>query len=92
MKTLTNWSVAMDPRNPYLAPELRQQCLQGARGDGANVITSVIVGKTGLKESLQRDVVTKSGTRYILGEIDPAYEAIYPNARVRLMDSLAEVE
>lgn len=92
MKTLTNWSVAQDPRNPYLAPELRQQCLQGVREDGANVITSVIVGKTGLKESPQRAVVTKSGTRYILKEVDPQYEAIYPNAQVRLMDSLAEIE
>ena len=27
--THTNWSVAMDDRDPFLAPELRRQCLAG---------------------------------------------------------------
>ena len=96
MKTLTNWSVVMDPRNPYLAPELQKQCLAGQREEdlerGTHCTTSFIVGKTGLKESLQRAVVTNSGTRYMLLEVDPEYEARYPNALFRLMDSLTEVD
>ena len=91
-KTLTNWSVVADPRNPYLAPECRKMCLSGQREDGATVVTSVIVGKTGILEGLQRKVVTNSGTRYLLLEVDPEYEARYPNALFRVMESLTEVK
>lgn len=90
--TLTNWSVVADPRNPYLAPECRKMCLAGQREDGATVITSVIVGKTAILGGFQRKVVTTSGSRYLLLEVDPEYEARYPNAMFRVMESLTEVK
>jgi len=33
-------------------------------------------------------VQTHSGTVYLLGEVDPEYENMYPNAKRRLMQSL----
>jgi len=34
--------------------------------------------------------LTRSGSRYELGDIDPEYEKIYPNARKRLLGVLGE--
>ena len=81
MKRIENWSVTPCPRNPYLAPELRPQCLQGiCKGQG--ILTSPIV-------SASRDeTIWTMNTEYELGEVDPEYEAEYPNARGRLFSSL----
>jgi len=84
---IDNWAVV--GRDPYLAPELQTNHLIGtvtnhpAHEDGREVKTSRIVGME------EPDIViTVSGSRYVLGEIDPEYEAEYPNARERLFDSL----
>jgi len=53
--------------------------------NGKNVHTSKVIGKIGDK------VLTKN-TLYLLGEIDPEYERLYPNARERLFNSLQEVK
>jgi len=64
------------------------QCLSGRvtghphLPDGKDISTSPIVGKVG--ELVQ----TKSGNRYELGEIDPVYEAKYPNAKARFFATL----
>lgn len=88
---IENWCVTYQDNNPYLAPELRKQCLGGRATNvedlddlyTENIITSSIVGKT--KEG---HVVTKSGSVYTLGTINPEYEKLYPNAKNRLLDSL----
>lgn len=88
---IDNWSVCVPGADPYTPPELIRQCLQGnvfgdaRREDGHLVCTSPIVGKKGER------VATRSGSCYELGSIDPAYEAVHPNARQRLLDSLPEV-
>jgi hypothetical protein len=88
--TLTNWAVVQFPANFYEAPELRVQCLTGKRPQDvtslhSRVTTSPIIGKR------WDEVVTRSGSHYTLLEVDPKYEAAYPGALKRLMDSLPEL-
>jgi signal peptidase I len=52
---------------------------------GKPVSTSPIVGKRGDK------VVTRSGTEYELGAVLADYEAQFPNAKERLLQSLKTV-
>lgn len=42
---LNKWFVTPDPRDPYMAPEQRAQCLGGDRGDN-DCLTTAIMGKT----------------------------------------------
>jgi hypothetical protein len=85
---LDNWSVVNDG-DPYKAPEQQESRLHGnAFGhprfdDGKTITTSAILTKDGDL------ILTRSGSRYELGDIDPEYEKIYPNARKRLIDSLS---
>jgi hypothetical protein len=79
---LKNWFVIQDPRDQFMAPELRPQCLGGDRGDN-DCLTTPIMGKTE-----DGYVVTRSGSHYKLLDVDPAYEAEYPDALNRLMNSL----
>jgi len=51
--------------------------------DGHPVTTSRIVGKNS-----DDTVVTYSGNVYELGEVDPAYEEMFPNARDRVIGTL----
>jgi hypothetical protein len=66
-------------------PEHGRVCLHGfvighpRCQDGKEVTTSLVVSRHGNK------VVTKSGSEYELGEVDPSYESLYPNARRRLL-------
>ena len=88
---LENWSVVTLDNDPYKAPELKHPHLCGiAYGhpkfdDGKMVTTSTIMWKK------QLTVVTLSGTYYMLGEVDPEYEKLYPNAKERIFNSLKEV-
>jgi hypothetical protein len=90
---LENWSVVYDNNvDPYTAPELIRSVLQGnvygnpKFDDGTFICTSSIVGKN------NGDIITKSGSRYELGNVDPAYEALYPNAKRRFFKSLCKVD
>ena len=65
---LENWSV-ITRGALYKAPEACVNCLSGRRvEDNKEVITSYIVDSHGLK------VYTRSGSTYILGEIEPEYK------------------
>lgn len=79
--------------SPWLQPpEHERFCLHGVvRGhyrcaDGKEVTTSTIVSRRGDR------VVTKSGSEYELGPADPMYEALYPNARERMLANLHSYE
>lgn len=89
MPKLDNWSIVHTALSPYHAPEkyagyARLQGLISGHPnfqDGLGVTTSRVVAVDG-------DVlITKSGTRYELGEVDPNYEKEFPNARERLFKS-----
>ena len=88
MPTLNNWSIVAHSGNPYLAPELHSCCLCGivsdhpAFEDGARIQTSSIVAKN------DEEIVTFSGSTYLLGTVDPDYESQFPGAYERLLDSL----
>ena len=84
-QTLSNWAVAMDDRNPFQAPELRDQCLAGQRENGSHCLTTGIVGKS------NGCVITRSGSHYKLLDVDQNYEKQYPGAFDRLMNSLPTV-
>ena len=100
MSRLEQWAVVRAQISPYMAPEQPLQCLQGILSDhgrmpdGSDVTTSPIIGKRlvdlGIGEQ-RYVVVTRSGTEYLLGAIDPLYEDIFPDAEVRLFKSLPEV-
>jgi len=92
MTKIDNWSVVNGNSSPYNAPETQWQALSGnitghpKLGKLDGITTSRIVGwSLGM-------VLTKSGTNYELGEVDPAYELLFPNARERLMNSLKDIK
>lgn len=85
---LENWFI-IHRSSPYTAPELCEACLCGnvyddlRREDGHHIITNSIIGKT-----IDNEIVTKSGSRYTLGEVSIDYVKNYPDAFNRLLDSL----
>ena len=85
---LENWSVVFSDNDPYLHPELQTLSLCGnvfnhpRFKDGKRVTTSSIKGFDG------ELIMTSSGSKYELGEIDPEYEKLYPDAKNRLLNSL----
>lgn len=65
---LHRWSVTQSSDDPYLAPEQIHACLLGIRdSDGKYVRTSPIVKAEG------KEITTKSGTLYILEDMDPDF-------------------
>jgi hypothetical protein len=92
MISIDNWILTSTDTNPYLAPELIKMCLYGIvsnhpkHKDGTYVTTSHIVGYDYLYDA----VITVSGSRYKLGEPNPGYEAQFPNAKQRFIDSLSK--
>lgn len=90
MIRINKWGLFV-PFSPYQAPELRTMCLSGhvtdhpRLGEG-NITTSAIKHA----ELIGEDIIvhTVSGSRYVLGEVDPAYEEEYPNARQRFIDTI----
>lgn len=93
MTRLENWGTIPDPNaDPYLAPELRSVLLIGEVydhpnfriTDGERITTSSISGQGPVDGSC----VTAGGTVYELGEPDPAYERLYPNAKERFFTTL----
>ena len=79
---LNNWSVVK--RDPYIAPEMQSSCLRGQVtghseiADGEYVTTSSIISNADGK------ITTVSGSVYELGDVDPEYEKVYPNAAERI--------
>jgi hypothetical protein len=90
---LDQWSVGRHKReDAWTPPEMVRPCLRGVvsghpqRKDGTMLCTSPIVGVTSTA------AVTESGSVYELGEVDPEYEAAFPDARNRLFSSYPNVE
>jgi hypothetical protein len=88
---LEKWCVISRSSPALEPPELERFCLHGfvsghARcADGKEVTTSLVVGRNGI------NVVTKSGSEYELGIVDPVYESLYPKAKRRLLARLQSV-
>lgn len=91
---LNNWSL-VSCGGIYDAPELYSFHLEGQVTNhprfpsGHPVTTSRVIGyvednETGLL------VLTKSGSAYQLGQVDPDYEKAFPNAEQRFVTSLKE--
>lgn len=83
---LEQWSVGRHKRDQYRPPEDCPPCLHGfvtghpKKADGSEITTSLIIRAVG------DAIETESGSLYELGEVDPEYEARYPNARARLFE------
>ena len=92
---MENWSV-VSCDSPYTAPELLVARLHGKVfghprfPNGAEVTTSRVAGCSEVEDHLE--IVTGSGSHYVLGEVDPNYEKSYPDARERLWRSLLKGE
>ena len=85
--TLEQWALTCD-NDPYKAPEAQRTLITGrVYGhprfvDGSMVSTSPPV-------SLEGEIlITKSGSKYKLGDMNAEYEAQYPNARERFFTTL----
>jgi hypothetical protein len=93
MPRIEQWSVVVGEINPYMAPEQVTQHLHGRVydhpdfQDGELATTSRIVGARIGKEG--DFILTYSGREYALGEVSPEYEARFPGAEARLINSLA---
>lgn len=91
--TLNNWSICAAGLNPYQAPETIEQCLQGnvfgnPRFNAGDHITTTGIVSVDPEKDL---VITRSGSVYKLGTIDPAYEDQFPDAKARLFASWPNV-
>ena len=76
IKLIENWCIVPSKKsNSYKPPELAVKNLKGDLECGNYVRTSAILG-------VNKDghVVTKSGSIYKLGKIDPKYLEAYPDA------------
>ena len=88
---LDSWCLISRSYPALPPPEQEHCCLHGLVSghprchDGKEVTTSFIVSRDGSK------VVTKSGSEYELGDVDASYEALYPNARTRLLAGLSSL-
>lgn len=88
---LNNWAI-ITYGSPYTAPECRRQCLIGETKDhpewedGHSIVTSGLRGRYG------ELVVTGSGSFVELGEPSANYEASFPEAKKRLLESLSELK
>lgn len=84
---LENWSIVSVNFSPYTPPELLPKALHGLVygnpkfADGEEVTTTPIAGVRDGK------AVTRSGSVYELGTVNPNYEAQYPGARERFLGS-----
>jgi hypothetical protein len=85
---LDKWCVVSRSFTAWQPPEQARCCLHGLVSghprcaDGKPVTTSLMIG------CHQNRIVTKSGSEYELGEVDAAYETLYPNAQPRLLATL----
>ena len=88
MACLENWCIVEDESDPFQAPELRWPLLQG-NVYGSDKFPDGKLIAMGRPVSRQGDaVVTASGSVYELGAVDPRYEASFPGAKQRLLNSL----
>ena len=85
---LEHWSLCSRPFGQAQAPEEESVCLLGfvvghpLHRDGKEVLTSPVMHYGSNR------VVTKSGSEYELGLVDPSYECRYPGALERLLTRL----
>lgn len=94
MAKLENWYFGITQDEAlWKAPELHDPRLMGnvyghsnpqRHYDGKAIVTSKLVG---YDESTD-EVITSSGSRYILGEVEPGYLAQYPDAKEKLIKTL----
>lgn len=84
MAKLENWAV-VNTNSPYTAPELKSLSFvgnvygHGKFKDGERIVTSTVV-------KFDNEIFTTySGMQYCLGEVDPSYEAMFPNAFERVI-------
>lgn len=90
MTRLENWAIVSDA-DPYTPPEGVNYYLIGAvyghtkprHYDGKEIRTSRIVSVTA--DGL---IVTKSGSQYQLGQVDPQYEKEFPDAQARVLKAI----
>lgn len=91
--TINNWGLIPTPHDAYTAPELIGAQIVGETEEPwdpvnqpgeRDIRTSRVMGKCG-------DLVITRNSAYKLGTVDPAYEAIAPDAYNRLFNSLKEI-
>jgi hypothetical protein len=88
---LENWCVTPLEMSPYTPPECQAHGLHGTVYghprffDGDEITTTECASLR--TEGDNVIVITRSGSEYLLGQVDPGYEKAYPNARERVIKS-----
>ena len=78
---LENWSVVDIPNSPYVPPECKRKCLSGLCPERAQEVyykipkefQEEVIVTSPIHEINGKRITTRSGSIYILGEIDPKY-------------------
>lgn len=78
---LENWSVVDVPNSPYVPPECKRKCLQGTCPERAREVYYKLppeiqkdtILTSPIHEIQGKRITTRSGSVYILGEVDPNY-------------------
>ena len=84
---LEEWA-PVTAEEPYLAPELRKRFLLGRVYGNPNFEEGKYVKTSSIKGWDGECVITNSGSRYKLGDVNANYETKYSNAKERFIKNL----
>jgi hypothetical protein len=93
MIRLESWAFGIHYNDEYTAPEAGNPVFYGKvyghpkHADGALIRTSTVVGF-----STEGKIITRSGSVYELGVVNPEYEKRFPDAQARMMKALREMQ
>ena len=83
---LEYWSVIFAPEDVYLHPTMQRKILHGMVYGSQNFSDGTWINTTELiAVDTDHVAATMSGSKYILGNVDPLYERDFPNAYERLV-------
>jgi len=92
---LERWSIVSRPLlNPFLAPEQVRLSLHGRVYGNPNFMDGESITTTSIQGLIVEGDMVKIKTKnsiYELGEVDPGYEAAYPNALSRVKTSVTHI-
>ena len=88
MIRIDQWCVVEAPDSDFIAPELRKRCLHGVVTGHPNIDDGSIVTSTPIKGLSGSFIKTYSGSIYELGDVSEEYEKQFPDAEMKLINSL----
>ena len=84
MTILENWSIVFFSRE---AKELKRARLRGNIYNDPRFENGKIIVSSEILRLEGEEIITYSNSKYKLGEVDPKYEKLFPNAKKRLFNA-----